>query len=388
VKDGFEPVGLFYHRVKEYRMCFKVISIKTQYDVCISNINVERKRREKMSLEKRILALLPIFVGFLVLGADTSIHPLTDAERMLLYTSIEGQSWADMTIDVSFTKQVVTKPEAVNRIRYAATEQFKNLSNKSGKLLEFSSYGLALPDGSEMLLSETRTRIGCGLKLRNDTTIFANKEKTETKYEATTINTVFGKDSPSYHIEHKSKQALIWSGRQWSGLEILRFGKVDDAIVLDVLALCNPSQSQNIKEYRRKKDFLHKGTNTVDGKAVDEIECVDLENSKVIYNISLDPNDWRICRKIVWYDSKSGLVSKIVEYKEFAKAQETGELFPLLIIRKYFDKEGREEKLETINISNVVTGLPISEDIFRLDVPNEYTIIDNRSSPPLTIQPR
>jgi len=88
----------------------------------------------------------------------------------------------------------------------------------------------------------------------------------------------------------------------------------------------------------------------------------------------------------VWYDDKSGLASKIIEYKQFAKAQGSGELFPRLVIRRFFDKEGGEEKVETINIMDVVIGQPVSEDVFKLDVPTDYTIVDNRSIPPLTIQ--
>jgi|GEM_PF-5436071 len=329
-----------------------------------------------MFVKKEKIVLSFLFVGLLIPNAESSARLLTDDERILLYSSIEGQIFADITIDVSLTKEVVTMPEAVSRRKRKAEEVLKKLNEKSGRSAKFKSLGLTLPDGGEIRLIETRTRIGCGLKLRNDTTVFANKEKTETNYEGTTINTGFGKDNPSYLIDHTLKQVSIWSGRRWLGREVLRFGKVCEPIVIDIGRSCSPNRSQRAKA-RKKKDFLLSGTATVDGKVANEMECINLENGKAKYRISLDPNDWQICRKIVWYDDKSGLASKIVEYKEFAKAKGTGELFPRLIIRQYFDKEGKEEKVETINITDVVIGQPISEDIFRLDVPTDYTIIDN-----------
>jgi hypothetical protein len=296
---------------------------------------------------------------------------------------VKSQRGADITIDLTFAKETVTRPEAVDKAKQEKEKILKELSEKVGQQLTFSSLGLALPDGSEVRLSETRTRIGCGLKVRNDTTIFANKEKTETNCQETTIDTGIGKDSPSYYIDHKLKEALIWNGKRWSGLEVRRFGRVDEIIAWDTIALCNPNRSQNAKASRK---FLYKGGGNFDGKAVDEIECVD-PNDKSIYSIFLDSNDWGICRKISRYDKKSGLASQIVEYKQFANAEGTGEPFPCLVIRRHFSKEGKEEKVETINVTDVVIGQPISEDIFKLDVPDNYTIVDNRYSPPLTTQP-
>lgn len=150
--------------------------------------------------------------------------------------------------------------------------------------------------------------------------------------------------------------------------------------MIDLVRFCSRAKTSG------NKNILHSGRATVDGKVVDEIECVNLKNGKPAYRISLDSDDWHICRKIVWYDDKSGLVSKIVEYKEFAKAKGSGELFPLLVISRYFDDKGKEEKVETINVNNVVIGLQISEDIFKLDVPNGYTELTFGSS--LTTYPR
>jgi len=331
-----------------------------------------------MSVKKRKIVLLLLLVGLIFFDAIASARPLRDDERARLYSDVKSQRGADITIDLTFAKETVTRPEAVDKAKQEKEKILKELSEKVGQPLTFSSLGLALPDGGEIRLSETRTRIGCGLKVRNDTTIFANKEKTETNCQETTIDTGIGKDSPSYYIDHKLKEALIWNGKRWSGLEVMRFGRVDEIIAWDTIALCNPNRPQNAKASRK---FSYKGSGNFDGKTVDEIECAD-PNDKAKYSISLDSNDWCICHKIVRYDKKSGLVSQIIEYKQFAEAGGTGEPFPRLIIRRYFDKEGKEEKVETVNVRNVVIGLPVSEDIFKLDVPDGYTIIDNRVSPP------
>lgn len=325
--------------------------------------------------KKGKIVLLLLYIVFPLFNTETSARSLTDEEKTRLYDSMKRRNGAPLTIDVSYTMKTVTKPEAAKRKEEARMEKTKILRKKlNSDSITLVSVGIALPDGSEIRLSETRTRIGTGLTLRKDTTIFANTEKTETHYKATTINTGYAKDSPSYEIDHKLKRVWIRIGWRWSGRKVLRFGKVDEGILMDIVRLCSPKWHAKLS---KNKDFSYKGTGNVDGKVVDGIECID-PNGKVKYSISLDTQDWRICRKIVWYDNKSGLASKIVEYKQFAKAKGSGELFPRLVIRRYFDKEGKEEKVETINITEVMIGLPISDDVFKFDVPTDYTIIDNR----------
>jgi len=344
-------------------------------------LELTEKEKKEMSEKKRktVLLFLFVFVCFLAFDSTTSARPLSEDEKVRLYsTTREGIiNEMNMTIDVSFKQKIVMHPEALRKRRQAWDERVKELSKEVGPS-RIESLGILSPDGSDTRLIEKRIRIGNLLKIRRDTKLFANKEKTETNYEGTIINTGFAKDSPSYHIEHKSKQASIFAGRQWSGHEVLRFGKVDGAISMDIVSLCNPKRPQHAKA-SKKKDFMHSGTATVDGEVVDEIECID-PNAKVKYSISLDTQDWRICRKIVWHDNKSGLASKIVEYKQFAKAKGSGGLFPRLVIRRYFDKQGKEEKVETINVTDVTIGLAISEDVFKFDVPPDYTILDNREA--------
>lgn len=325
-----------------------------------------------MSLKK----IVPLFllVLFLVFDSKTLARVLKDEEKTRLYNTIKAQSYLDLTIDVSFIEAVLTRPEAVNKIRQAMMEETKRLrTSTNDDSITLESVGIALSDGSETRLSEKRIRIGSPPKIRIDTTIFANEEMTETNYEGTTINSLFDVNAPSYQIDHKLKQAFI-NNLRWSGRDVVRFGKVDEDILMAILSLCSPKRETNIP---RNKEFSYKGTHNIDGKMVDEIECTD-PNAKVKYSIFLDSNDWGICRKMVRYDTKSGLPSKIVEYKEFTKAGGSGELFPHLVIRRYFDKGGGEEKLETVYITNVVFGLPISEDIFKFNVPSGYVISDMR----------
>lgn len=331
-----------------------------------------------MSVKKMKIVLSLLVVGLLVFKAETSARPLRDDEGTRLYGSIKAQSFVDMIIDVSFMRQIVTRPEVVSKIKQETMDETKRLRKElNDDSITLESLGIALPDGSEIHLSEKRIRIGNGLKMRVDTTIFANEEMTETNYEATTINSLFSlfdMNAPSYQIDHKLKRAFINNAR-WSGREVLRFGKVDEDILMDIVMLCSPKRDTSIS---KNKHFSYKGTGNVDGKVVNEIECIDL-NGNVKYAIFLDSHDWRVCRKIVRYN-KSGLISKVVEYKEFAKAKGNGELFPHLVIRQHFDREGKEEKVEVISITNVMIGLPVTEDIFKLDVPPDYTIVDNLRS--------
>jgi len=327
---------------------------------------------------KEKYVLLLVCIAFPLFNSETFAASLADEKRARLYDSIKRRDGAPVTIDVSYTTKTVTEPEAATKEEEARAERTKMLRKQSNNdSITVVGVGIALPDGGDIRLSETRIRIGTGMKLRKDTTIFANMEKTETSYEATTINSGFVKESPSYEIDHKLKQVSIRTGRLFSGRKALRFGQVDEFIAMDIARYCNANQRLNVKALK-KKEFVRSAAGTPDGKGVDEVDCVDVEKGTVEYRLSLDPNDWQICRKIVWYDDKSGLVSKIEENKEFAKAKGNGNLFPRLIVRQYFDSEGKKEKTEFINITDVEIGLAISEDIFKLDVPPEYSVIDDR----------
>ena len=329
-----------------------------------------------MSIKERKSVVLFLVVVLIMFEAESFARALRDEEKTRLYGSVKAQSYVGLTIDVSLTEVAVTKSKAVNKINQAVREETKRLRKElNDDSITLESLGIALPDGSEVRLSAKRIRIGSALKMRVDTTIFANQEMTETNYEETTINSLFDMNTPSYQIDHKLKQAFI-NNLRWSGREVLRLGKVDEDILMDILRLCTPKRHTSTP---KNKQFSYKGSGRRAGKIVDEIECT-APNGDVKYSIFLDSNNWAICRKIVRYDTKSGLASKIVEYKEFSKAVGSGELFPRLVIRCYFDKEGEDEKVETVDITNVAIGLPISEDIFKFNVPSEYRIFDMRSN--------
>lgn len=325
---------------------------------------------------KTISLLLFGFVCLLAFDSTTSARPLSDDENVRLYSTTTEWKYevSYKSIDVSFDLNIVMHPEAVIKRRQSWDEHVKEL-NKGGGTLRIESAGISSPDGSDTRLVKQRIRSADLLNMRNDSILFANKEKTETKSERTSVNAGPGNDIRCYQIDHKYKEVSIWDYRPWPGREVLRFGKVDwPTILMDIRRLCNP---EAYAKSSKNKNFSYKGTGNVDGHVVEEIECID-PNGIVIYSISLDTQDWGICRKIVKHDNISGLVFKIVEYKQFAKAGGSGELFPHLVTRRYFDKEGKEEKIETINITNVAIGLPIPEEVFKLDVPTDYTTIDNR----------
>jgi hypothetical protein len=313
---------------------------------------------------------------------------LTSQEKSRLFDSMKLRSNVPLTMDISFTKTTLTRPETVKKRNVDRMEETKKLREKTkNNSITIRGVGIALPDGSDISLAETRTWIDTERKLRSDTTIFANLEKTETWSETTEINTGYEKDSPSYLIDHKLKQCQKRSGKRWSGHQVLRFGKTDEFIALDIALFCDPNLPPHVKE-RVNKNLLYDGTADDDGKVVDEIECINLKKGKPIYRISLYSDDWRICRRIVRYNDISGLPSKIVEYRNFGEAKGSRELFPRLVITRYFDEKGKEEKVETINVTNVTIGLPISEDTFKTDVPDGYGYYEMKFDPPHASQQR
>ena len=248
------------------------------------------EKEKEMLIKQRNIILLVLVVMLPIFKAKAYARPLGDEEKVRLRGSIKAQSYADLTIDVMLMKQVETKPEAVKNAKEAALEETKRLRKESNDdTITLKSVGIALPDGSEFRLSKRRIRIGSG-KIRIDTTIFANEEMTETNYESTTINSLFDTNVPSYQIDHKLKRAFI-NNLRWSGREVLRFGKVDEDILMDIVRLCNPESHAKAS---KNKDFSYKSISNVDGQVVDEIECVNIESSQVKYKISLDPNNWRI----------------------------------------------------------------------------------------------
>ena len=126
---------------------------------------------------------------------------LTAQEKTRLFTGMTSRSNVPLTIDISFTKTTLTRPETVKKRNVTRMEETKKLREKTkNNSITIRGVGIALPDGSEISLAETQTRIGTERKLRSDTTIFANLEKTETWSETTKINTGYEKDSPKLPV--------------------------------------------------------------------------------------------------------------------------------------------------------------------------------------------
>ena len=76
---------------------------------------------------------------------------------------------------------------------------------------------------------------------------------------------------------------------------------------------------------------------------------------------------------------------KISEFSKFLEDKESGISYPRLIVLKYFYDECEEKKMDIINIQNVSIGLSLPDDVFELNVSDDYTIIDRRMDPVLVI---
>jgi hypothetical protein len=335
-----------------------------------------------MSLKERLVVLLLIISSFLIFNSESFARPLTDNENATLLTSVSNRSIVDMTIDLLWSNEIEMKPDAVRKIKQTYIERMNKIPGKMGHIVEMPLYGFVSPSGSNIRLVETRTRIGSKLRLRNDTVIFGDRKKTKVQYETTTINAnPFGtKTVLNYKIDHKLKQGLVEDKITWSGEEVLQFGKVDLDIYLDILKLAKYGQKTNSK-LSKYYNLSYEGDTAIDGHLTDVLQCKNPANDKLRYIVYLDTSNWQLCRKIERYNNTSGLLSQITEYKAFEQIGDGSFPYPRSVIRRYFDKDGKEERSEKINIENVEIGIPIPDEVFKFNVPSDYTITDMRSTP-------
>ena len=82
-------------------------------------VTPNRKGEKEMFAKKGnavLLLLCVVFGSFAPRGFGRS---LTGQEKTRLFYSMKGRSNVPLTMDISFTKRVLTRPEAVKRIRKA-----------------------------------------------------------------------------------------------------------------------------------------------------------------------------------------------------------------------------------------------------------------------------
>ncbi len=78
-------------------------------------VTANRKREKEMSVKKGKIVLLLLYIVFPLFNTETSARSLTDEEKTRLYDSMKRRNGAPLTIDVSFTKKVVTEAMTVFR---------------------------------------------------------------------------------------------------------------------------------------------------------------------------------------------------------------------------------------------------------------------------------
>jgi len=301
-----------------------------------------------------------------------------------LWESVEQSKNATIPLDVLYTKEVVTSPEEFEKEKQRRAEETEKMRKRSNNdTLTFRSLGIAMADGSEKVLSQTHIRIGKGFKTRSETKIYADEEKAKIRHNSIIISAGVEKTSMIYRIEHDMKQVWIHKGGFQPDRQVLRFGKVGENIMMEVLIFCNPKAAANMPKL---KSFLHKGATKIEGVDIEEIECISIMKGQRGYRLFVDSNDLGRCRKIVWSDKDSGRVCESLEYKEFLRVEGSDEVFPRLSIRRYFNEEGKETKVETIKVEHVTIGEPISEDMFELEVPEGYAVFDATENPSKAIK--
>ena len=226
-----------------------------------------------------------------------------------------------------------------------------------------------------------RVQINGFSKYRADSIVFGD-EKTETKsYDAVHISN----NETSFKIDKKRKHVSIEDGVKWgASRDTLTYGTFVGhlEIVKDIMRLCR-TNAPNVDITNR--EFRHKGIVKIAGMDAVVIELFDLKNKHSIYEMFLDVDDWGRCYKLVWYNEDGTCEKRISEFSKFLEDKESGILYPHLIVQKYFYDECEEKKRDIINIQKVSVGLSIPDDVFELNVSDDYSIIDRRMDPALQI---
>jgi len=250
---------------------------------------------------------------------------------------------------------------------------------------KFKPIGFFDSNGEYVVLTKERAKVEGAMRIRKDITYFSGESATAVSREITNIynNGVF------YFVNKGNKDIKI-SGKpnfeSTSPLHFITCGKLiyNMDIVRDIVKIADPNYEQKKAGVNRKK-FLDKGSVQINNSLAKQIECFNVDKSQKEYILFLDPNDWGICHKIVWYDVESGQVSKMSEFKKFSIVRESNDLYPHTIIHTYFDKEGKEGKKEIINIFQVRTNPAVVDESFQIKTEEfeNYEITDYRLSPPL-----
>jgi hypothetical protein len=314
-----------------------------------------------------------IIEDFKFIPNATDSRPLNQEEKDRL-----GAAWdknntrLSSSIDITYSKKTIHSArlsEARRKSNQQKTQVIRQSLNKPE--IEVKSFGVKTSENEEEFYSHLRIQIKDPSRYREDVIIYVDEKKEESHYDAVHINN----NEANFKIDKKRKLVTYDEKSRWgAGQDTLAYGTffAHKEIGLDIFGL----------RFSRTKtrEFRHKGLVEVSGNDAVSIELVDLKNEKPVYEIFLDVNDWSKLYKCILYNKGGTAVTKTSEFSKFTKHGEGKVYYPHLIIQKKFDAEGNEMSRDVIYVEEVGLGLSIPDDVFELNVSDEYQIINSSIS--------
>jgi len=335
------------------------------------------------------LFIASFFTG-ICLAVDS--RPLNEGEKGRLYSAWErGRTRVTLPIDVTFSKKTINSPtftESSRKQRQQKTEKMRKDPKMAKRNIMLKSRGfLSANKKEEIFLYQLRVQINGPSKYRADVIYFGDEKKEKKTHDEVHINnneTNFKIDKKMKHVSFNNR--LRWGARR----DVLTYGTFlghhEIEPVRNIIVLCRPNRVNAAGGVNRTtREFRHKGIVKIAGMDAVVIELFDLKNKHSICEMFIDVDDWGRCYRLVWYNEDGTCEKRISEFSKFLEDKESGILYPRLIVQKYFYDECEEKKRDIINIQKVSIGLLLPDDVFELNVSDDYTIIDRRMDPVLVI---
>jgi len=344
----------------------------------------------------KLIAKMFILIVFSLTGyASGNPFELSKSQIVRLYDAIKQTDTENISVDITLYRKIIFSPEeSQKRMRRVSDtlQKLKQIRGDSG-VLTVEMLGYNSPINEYEVMTEERIRFNGLETLQNDVSYYASGEREKVKRKVSKIKN--GKDL--YHIDDIHKELIIDTKgmKVTPEYDLLSYGKVhfNSKIVRDV-------SSNYIKKNVDKKtstpslsEFSYVGQATVNGSLTDQIVCYNNRLEQAQYYINVDPNDWSKCYAISWINSKTGQLSKSVQYLDFFKPNGCEYLFPRQTIVTYYDDLGKKLKCEIVDIKSASFKVSHEPEAFKAKhfkrfKTDDFEVLDNRIDPPLKLKPK
>ena len=300
----------------------------------------------------------------------TDPRPLNQEEKDRLGAAWEkNKSLVTSSIDVTYSKRTINSSsftESKRKLDKQKTEEMKKKLNRPE--LRYESFGFLSPENEEIFLSHSRIQIKDASKYRDDIMKFGDEKKKKKFYDVVRVNnngTNFIINKPLKRVTFRIKSRFD------EGRVFLTYGTFFSAreVPREIFRLHYGMATT--------KEFRYKGLVKIAGKDAVAIELFDIKNVRPVCEMFLNVDEWGQCYKLILYNEEGTCVEKTLEFSKFSKENENNRLYPRSIIQRYFDKDCREKTRDIINIEKVSVGLSVPDEVFELNVSDEYQIINS-----------